>query len=1093
MNSISISFRLVSVVLFSFIIITIDAQKVHTSYLWHMDQPVYWADKSQDKTDSKQFVEESHRLKMNGQNRYPGSTKAHPTNDLEEIFSKADRVQAYQSSPRNAVNSIRDLPNAGAQLSISAGLMENLQSLGAKNQWGYSATWMNPYKEAIAWKTTGNFPRLDVVSFTYDHALSPLVSERTLKKQILAHQYVSGKYYGHISRGYWPAECAFSERIIKTLVECNVEWSVIANSHLARTLSDYEHPYNINGNVDAPNRADRVPTAGQNWFDATIDGRGNRLAAPYCYQAHKAQYIDPATGTPYKIDVVPMCNYISYVDGYSGANTGDIATKIAPYSNETHPSIVLLAHDGDNAWGGGSSYYNEAVTSFTHAAANAGYAPTTIQQFLNDNPVPASDIVRVEDGAWVNAESDWGHPQFINWLWPLYSKTDYRFDPDGWTEDARNWAVITATENYVTMAEDLEGGNLRIDKIADGGSAATNAEKAWHFYFGGLNSGFMYYGKAEDMEVKPSLTGNIAIDYAQRVIQANAGTDQTAPSVFIPQRFPYNPGATGFGPTTGYKKVNYSSDFHVWTYAFDVSGLSSVKLKYRTDKDGLNPIESIQNDTYAGGDEVSAWSEIEMTRRAMKADPTDDPELNFFIQPAAKAELCYAEITALKDTLVDYYVEAIDSKGNIFQTPIQHVYIESGDGNNGGSTNPDVSWTPEKPASNENIIISCKNATAASRLHWAINTWTSPISAYQPTGTVAATGGAVQTPFNNVDGVWQVVLGPFNNPEQAVTEINFVIKHESSWDNNGGNDYKITVSPAQTDNPSSQNIQKSIFENQSYTFTTEDFTFSSPLSNAFGHLKVKRLPTNGQLKYNSVNVTIDAAITDPTLLTYTSGSTSDSFTFKVVDDKGNESDAIYTATFNVTDPNANPITVSFLKPTDWGNAAVNIWAWNSSGDIFEVWPGPNMQITSANWYSYTFDAAIENINVIFSKNGNPQTVDIMNITKNTCYETTGISANKITVKETDCYSAIKNVESKHSILLYPQPAGDYIWIESKSPEILQGSTIYISDMNGQTLLTKVMSENTIMIGQTGIPSGIYILKIVSGKGEIISTNKLALQ
>ena len=117
---------------------------------------------------------------------------------------------------------------------------------------------------------------------------------------------------------------------------------------------------------------------------------------------------------------------------------------------------------------GGSSYYNEAVTSFTHAAANAGYKPTTIQEFLKDNPVPANDIAHIEDGAWVNAENDWGHPQFINWLWPLYSKADYRFNPEGWTEDARNWAVITATENYVTMAEDLEGGHLRIDKIAEG-------------------------------------------------------------------------------------------------------------------------------------------------------------------------------------------------------------------------------------------------------------------------------------------------------------------------------------------------------------------------------------------------------------------------------------------------------------------------------------------------------------------------------------------------------------------------------------------------------------------------------------------------
>lgn len=200
MNSIRKSVSIVLSTLFlTTFSISVNAQKVHTSYLWHMDQPVYWADKSKDKADTKQFAEESHRLKVSGQNRYPGSTVSHPTNNLEEIFSKADRVQAYQSSPRNAVNSIRNLPNAGAQLSISAGLMENLQSLGAKNQWGYSASWMNPYKEAISWKTTDGFPRLDVVGFTYDHALSPLVSERTLIKQIKAHQYVANKYYGFVS------------------------------------------------------------------------------------------------------------------------------------------------------------------------------------------------------------------------------------------------------------------------------------------------------------------------------------------------------------------------------------------------------------------------------------------------------------------------------------------------------------------------------------------------------------------------------------------------------------------------------------------------------------------------------------------------------------------------------------------------------------------------------------------------------------------------------------------------------------------------------------------------------------------------------
>lgn len=1075
----------------------VSAQKIYTTYLWHMDQPVYWADKSKEKPESKQFVEESNRLKLSGFNIYPGSSISHPTNNLEEIFSKADRVQAYQSSPRNAINSIRDLPNAGAQLSISGGLLDNIQSLGAKNQWGYSASWMNPYKEAIGWKTAGGFPRLDIVSFTYDHALSPLVSERTLVKQIKAHQYISQKYYGYNSKGYWPAEAAFSERIIKSLVECGIEWSVVPNSHLARTLSDYEHPFNINGNTDAPNRADQVETAGYNWYDGTIDGRGNRLAAPYCYQAHKAQYIDPNNGVSYKIDLVPMCNYISYVDGYSGANVSDISSKIEPFSNSKKPSIVLLAHDGDNAWGGGSSYYNEAVTSFSHAAANAGYQPTTIQQFLKDHPVAANDIAHVEDGAWVNAESDWGHPQFINWIWPLYSKPDYRFNPDGWTEDARNWAVITATENYVTMAEDLEGGNLRIDKIAEGGVNATDAEKAWHFYFGGLNSGFMYYGKAEDMEVKPSMTGNIAIDYAEKVINKNPQVDKTPPTVFIPQRFPYNPGSTGFGPTTGYKKVDYSSDFHVWTYAYDVSGLSSVKLKYRTDFDGWNRIASIQNDTYVGGNEVSAWKEIDMTQRPMAADPTDDTELNFFILPRAKADLCYAEITGLKDTLVDYYVEAMDTKGNIYRTPIQHVYIgsKSGISGGGGSTNPNVSWTPQSPVASDIIVITSKSATASSKLHWAVNKWKTALPEYQPTGTIAASGGAVQTPFIQVGENWQVKLGPFNNAEQIVTEINFVIKHgESDWDNNGGSDYKIVLQIVANDNPRGQNISKTISQNETYNFTTNDIAFISPLNNQFKAIKIISLPQSGALQLNGTNVAVNQLIYNISQLSYKAATINASFTFKIIDSADLESDAIYSSTFTVKDPNQASITVSFKKPKDWGSNPVNIWAWNGSVNLFPTWPGVPMTEKGNNWYSYTFDNLVKTVNVIFSKNGTPQTVDINGITQNTCYEENGISNGKLNVKTVDCpTTSIPKVTTKHQLSLYPQPATNRFVVEL--PNIASESNYRISvySLNGTELLAKTFRGPQALLNSEELKPGMYILKVSSENNEIQISTKLSIK
>lgn len=73
----------------------------------------------------------------------------------------------------------------------------------------------------------------------------------------------------------------------------------------------------------------------------------------------------------------------------------------------------------------------------------------------------------------------------------------------------------------------------------------------------------------------------------------------------------------------------------------------------------------------------------------MAADPANDGELNFFIQPVAQADLCYAELTALKDVLVDYYVEATDAKGNVFRTPIQHVYVGEGTGSEEGDPDGD--------------------------------------------------------------------------------------------------------------------------------------------------------------------------------------------------------------------------------------------------------------------------------------------------------------------------------------------------------------------------------------------------------------------
>ena len=104
-------------------------------------------------------------------------------------------------------------------------------------------------------------------------------------------------------------------------------------------------------------------------------------------------------------------------DSYSTWDLGLIA-PLAARNNPGKPALVLCAHDGDNAWSGGYSYYNEWVPQMASDAVSAGYEPTTIEQFISDFPPDTNDIVHVENGGWVFADGDFGSPLFINWHWP---------------------------------------------------------------------------------------------------------------------------------------------------------------------------------------------------------------------------------------------------------------------------------------------------------------------------------------------------------------------------------------------------------------------------------------------------------------------------------------------------------------------------------------------------------------------------------------------------------------------------------------------------------------------------------------------------
>jgi len=755
------------------------AEKVHLTYHWHLEQPIYWPDQQVAGYDRYERAWESIQRTDGG--------APHPESDLREIFGKDDRVAAYQWRPRDAIDQIRWCPEAGAQVSYTGGLIENVTSLGDAGQLGYTSAWMNPWREARQWTTTGGSqPRCDLVLTSFHHALLPLCDSSAVRKEIQLYKAVYAEAWGSwpgLSSGFFCPETAFSERLIKILVQEGVQWVLVSNEHISRACENFPLVLGSGGvNCDPPNRADQINPAQDDWLRISISrGCSPVNAYPFAYTPHRAKYVDPDTGQEYKIIVVPTAQAISWEDGYAPIGLDHFDT-LQTRNPPSRPQLVVMAHDGDNAWGGGYSYYMEAVPNFVSQADAAGYVPTVIQQYLLDHPVPADDVVHVEDGAWVNADGDFGSPIFINWNWPLVDANGQIDIPNGWAEDERNWAVITAAQNRVDTAEQIAG-PPDIDKILHPDASASPVERAWHYLLAALNSGYMYYGTALDMEVKPTIACNEAVEHADAVI-GDGSLDATPPTIWLPQRHPYNPGSTNFGAQWGYAPTPTDGDFWVWTFVYDVSGVDSVVFKYRMDADGVNPLSSNQNETYAGGPEVGSWQTLAMTCRTMPTGNVyNDPNIDFFELPAYIADEYYVHVTGLRDVLIDYFVEATDIKGHTRRSPIQHVYIGPG-----GASGDRVTYEPDPPQAGQDVTISY-NAQAGPLagaaqvyLHYGFDNWSTIISP-DPAMT--------QDPNTQW---WQVTVPV---PTWAV-QIDLVF-HDGAgtWDNNNGADWHKAVQGGQ--------------------------------------------------------------------------------------------------------------------------------------------------------------------------------------------------------------------------------------------------------------------------------------------------------
>ncbi len=709
---------------------------VHVSRFWHNHQPLYWPEWNSNgpQTQRGQYAWDSIVLKPT-QNYGGLSPRNNPENNLTDIFGLDDRRNAYQSGPRN---SLTTFSGGGFALSYSGSLIDNVRQLGGGGHLGYGGNWNSGNTEARNWG------RLDLVGFTYHHSLAPLLPKEVLRKEIQTFKQAWWKAWGgnanlsDHSKGFFPTEMGYSRHIVDVLVEEGYEWVIVASHHISRTSPSYNNVANPEGSYNIfsspPNKADQLgPTFNDGWWYLQPNpGNAAWNVAPFAYQLHRVQYVNPENGQVSEMVAVPSDDALSYRYGYANEGIGKIQAHIAPFANDPNrPVIVMPSTDGDNAWGGGNSSWFEATPQFFNESASAGYVKNMPGNFVNAFKQHAP-VTHIEDGAWIFPEMCYGSPNFLKWLEPpvklgsptAVPGTMVDMESPGFNLKFFSYAPLMAGANWVITAEQIlrdQGGEVRpwvvqapYDWDGNGFGDRNDVELAWHIYLKGLDSGFNYYGGlGNDDEVKPGLATKRAIDKLQSFMSTRMNEDRTGPTVFKPQRFPYNPGWFTFGwfnsipgDTRFLKRMG--SDFYIWTHAYDLSGVQTINVKVRIDNDGVNSMANNQNETYAGGSDVGAWVTIPMTKRELPKTraalnaAANHGDIDYFVfDPAFWANPQIADYYFVKITednlpgfrgkLLDYYIEAADTRGNLSKSEIQHVWVED----DGVAPSSSVQWSSD--------------------------------------------------------------------------------------------------------------------------------------------------------------------------------------------------------------------------------------------------------------------------------------------------------------------------------------------------------------------------------------------------------------
>ncbi|QMV42548.1 carbohydrate binding domain-containing protein [Cohnella cholangitidis] len=693
----------------------------------------------------------------------PKNGTALPHDDLVSYYTHNAKTGAYLYWSWQVADSLnKSNPSGQVQVTMSAAVVNNVNSfMTTNNVPGYNnANWGLPWKTAYNNLKTPNGNRtLDVINFSGHHSMGPLTGNDYLLKDLiyqrttLSQSYFLGDSFT-ASKGFFPTELGFSERIIPVLDKLGIQWSVIGNNHFSRTLTDY--PYlNDPGKdtmVSPPNRADlqNTSTVGS-WVEQPMfnEKQVTYNKFPFASTPHWVRYVDPGTGKENRVVGVPVAQAESWEEGYQGSAKATVLKSFEGLLPQKQ--FFVIAHDGDNSSGRAGSedtWRNAANVTY----ADSGVKAEGISEYLVKNTPAASDVVHVQDGSWIDTRDSSSDPTWYHWRLPfgiwkgqfsafntatglnLAPKKNLNGVEDGMTVSfeygyhylERNFALLQAAENYAKTAEQIwlddhpnywqptsaldkqvtYSGNqlnpwmlsypVKGDAANDYKGGANPAELGWYFLLPAMDSGFGYYDENVDDGVKPTLSFNNSLYFTKPYVTSNKAKDKTGPNVWWPQRYPYNPGSANVSKAEGWTLQYYDNTFGIYTYAYDVSGISDIKLKVRTHRDktasaldntfrvydpAALKAQGVQNIDPA---KVGSWVEYPMNKRDLKPDINGvawQPESTamFKVVPAQEiGDLYYTYLSNYRDQMLDYYIETVDNAGNVTKSEIQTVYVGAG-------------------------------------------------------------------------------------------------------------------------------------------------------------------------------------------------------------------------------------------------------------------------------------------------------------------------------------------------------------------------------------------------------------------------------